>query len=371
MSERKEIGVSGITSSQVVYAIIAVLLIVTTILLVYKFGLIDYFRNLPDFGSTEEGKQVIIEQASIPASEKFSFNKVYPTVRLYYSGWFSDNLISFRWNRNVTIDKVQVLVCLLNTAHSEWLTNPNLDEMFSKARGINSVEKDQIDYIMRSIDENNMIDRISQTSQYKSVDIDFPFPGQEAVNLQSRGYSAQLSKEEIKANLKRYYPEFYADEIKSDLEKGKPVTSSLFSVYFSKGINDLMLVQWSFNNNQPEIVIRPNGNQVLENGKEVWITKKEDIRKFLQRNNVEGKMYDTPDEPDIALIESIFDVKIPSELSQKLSAILNRDNSYTQTEAGINVESLDKLSINSWMYGVTNPDNLHKPQEETKQETGN
>ena len=54
----------------------------------YKAGMFDSFRNLPDFNETDYGKEVISEQTAVAEEERIVGFTRYPLIRLHYlGGW--------------------------------------------------------------------------------------------------------------------------------------------------------------------------------------------------------------------------------------------------------------------------------------------
>ena len=314
----------------------------------------------------------------VPEKEKAIGASIYPVVRVYYTEGKED-LFSFRWNRNLGDDgKIQVLmnireselvVGVIEHASSNWLLDPDINNAFQDDMGVYDYEKKDVFEIMKSKNEDEMIEKISKASEKEKADIDFPQSGQEIVAMPSRGYSNKMSKEEIKYKLMQYYSEFYKEEIKEAIGNGRVFASEEMRIYFSKGNDDLVIVRWNFVKKKPEIIIRPNEEKILVDGEEKWIDNRGEVDSFLEEYNKKNNFY----ADDLLFVESFLIPKIPSYLSDVIKNALKEKDIYTiYGPTGAENQDLTVIDINGRMYGYNiNPDELFKFEEETEVEKEN
>jgi len=128
------------------------------------------------------------------------------------------------------------------------------------------------------------------------------------------------------------------------IEKLKKGTSNMAKLVFNENINDEVSIRWDFLKLRPTILIRPNGEKLLINGKEKWIYSKEDG--IFKRKEME-KIH----EQDIELIKSLLDAKTPFELSKKIQEILETKRASLNNNGKYDLQ-IEK--INNVLYGLDN-----------------
>lgn len=367
---------------KLIILILVVLVVILVIYVLYKIGMIEYFKNLlPEFGKKGDTEKIIAEQAAVPAEEKAieytsEAKKAsrYPVVRLYYTQGpaIVEDSFAFRWNRKES--RVQVLMNIRawtdwkGKESKVWLIHADLSNEFEKQKGISYYTKEDVTGIMGTNSEEEMTKKIAKASERRNVDVDFPISGQETSEGFARGHSEVTSEKEMKHKLMQYYPEFYKEEIKEAIEKGEEFTSDEMKIYFKDGgYDDLVIVRWNFAKQKPEIILRPDKDKILEKGQEVWLDDKDGVRAFLQQHNRPNDIKNTNNNPYLTLIEGLLTLKKPTQLSEKIRLVLNREEIYTVNEkTKATDEKPDLRDINGRMYGYENenPDELFKLENE-------
>ncbi len=168
-----------LSSTMLVILILIVIGVVVLFVSLYKGSspLVDFFRNMVDFGANKSKIDYNPENEFIVYDE---FGSLYPVIRVTYTGGCDDEFL-FRWDRNlkkvetaILLEAIPSIVCVTEFSNG-WLTNPYTMSAFKGKKIEDDVERKQIIYVMEAKSEDEMIKRISQISANEKVKVDFPF----------------------------------------------------------------------------------------------------------------------------------------------------------------------------------------------------
>lgn len=110
--------------------------------------------------------------------------------------------------------------------------------------------------------------------------------------------------------------------------------SQVMKLVFDKGINDEIFILWNYDVKRAEIVIRPNGDKILVDGKEKLIYSAGDS---IFSDEAMDKIY--PE--DINLIKGLFDANSLNDFAVKIKNILNTKQASVNNDGNYDMSSIN------------------------------